>query len=64
MNDAEALAVGMKAVEEALNRNGDNKELAAKDLNEQARANERLIEAQRRVGLWGLQSEQDQVVKH
>lgn len=64
MNDAEALAVGMKAVEEALNRNGDNKGLAAKDLNEQARTNERLMEAQRRVGLWGLQSEQDQVVKH
>lgn len=64
MNDAEALAVGMKAVNEALTRNGDNKALAAKDLNEQGRTNDRLIEAQKRVGLWVLQSEQDQVVKH
>lgn len=62
MNDAEALAVGMKAVEEALTRNGDNKALAAADLNNQARTNERLTEAQKRVGLLQLQSEQ--AVKH
>lgn len=62
MNDAEALAVGMKAVEEALTRNGDNKALAAADLNNQARTNERLTEALKRVGLLELQSEQ--AVKH
>ncbi|ENZ79598.1 hypothetical protein M3795_16750 [Ralstonia pickettii] len=62
MNDAEALAVGTEAVEEALNRNGDNKVLAAEDLKNQASADGRLKEALKRVGVLELQSEQ--AVKH
>lgn len=62
MNDAEALAVGMKAADEALKRNGDEKALAAEDLNKQAGADETLREALKRVGLLELQSEQ--AVKH
>ncbi|MFS2103594.1 hypothetical protein [Ralstonia sp. Ralssp135] len=62
MNDAEALAVGIKAADEALTRNGDNKALAAEDLNKQAGADGTLREALKRVGLLELQSEQ--AVKH
>lgn len=62
MNDAEALAVGTEAVEEALNRNGRNKGLAAEDLNNQASTDGRLMEALKRVGVLELQSEQ--AVKH
>lgn len=62
MNEAEAFAVGSKAVEEALNRSGNHKVSALQDLNNQAQTDGRLKEALKTVGLLELQSEQ--AVKH
>ena len=62
MDEAEALAVGRRAVKEALKKHGDNKELAAKELEGRARTNETLRKALEVAGLLDLQ--RDQAIKH